>query len=106
MNDCTDCIHSEVCLERGGCYIRQPQTLCKHFSKAIQFETSQLSKNELGLFQKVLKLLKNYYETGLESNYVQKPFSWALFQTWKFFDRQEKPKRYSENQETQKEENK
>lgn len=40
----------------------------------------------------VITKLTYYYKKALELDYVQKPLSWALYQTWKFVDAKENKK--------------
>lgn len=37
-----------------------------------------------------ISLVKRLYEKAVTLEYVQKPISWALYQTWKEFDKREK----------------
>ena len=36
-----------------------------------------------------ISLVKRLYEKAVTLEYVQKPISWALYQTWKEFDKRE-----------------
>ena len=42
--------------------------------------------------ERAIKLLMEMYQKAQQSNYVQKPVSWALYQTWEFCDKKEKPR--------------
>ena len=33
-----------------------------------------------------------YYHRALYQNWIYKPVSWALYQTWKYFDERETPR--------------
>lgn len=48
-------------------------------------------------FEKVIKLLCDYYGRALTLDYVQKPLAWALYQTWKIVDSKEAGKNNDEN---------
>ncbi len=37
--------------------------------------------------KKAIKTLCEFYSTAKKSDYVQKPLAWALYQTWKSFDK-------------------
>ena len=41
---------------------------------------------------KVISKFYEYYAKALSSDYVIKPISWALYQTWKWADSKEKSK--------------
>lgn len=45
---------------------------------------------------RAIKMLKDEYENALESEYVNKPLAYALFQVWKAADRAEKNRRTSD----------
>ena len=40
-----------------------------------------------------IKRLNENYQKALKWDFVQKPVSWALYQTWKWADENEKPKK-------------
>lgn len=42
-------------------------------------------------------LSENYYNKALTYKWVEKPMSWALYQTWKEFDSKEKPRKRVDN---------
>lgn len=37
-----------------------------------------------------IRKFNEFYDKALKSDYVEKPISWALYQTWKLFDKKEK----------------
>ena len=37
--------------------------------------------------KKAIQTLCEFYSTAKKSDYVQKPLAWALYQTWKTFDK-------------------
>lgn len=37
--------------------------------------------------KKAIQTLCEFYSTAKKSDYVQKPLAWALYQTWKSFDK-------------------
>lgn len=37
--------------------------------------------------KKAIQTLFEFYSTAKKSDYVQKPLAWALYQTWKSFDK-------------------
>lgn len=49
-----------------------------------------------------ISLVKRLYEKAVTLEYVQKPISWALYQTWKEFDKREMVR---EREESRREEN-
>lgn len=42
--------------------------------------------------EKIIRLLNEYHVKALNSPYVQKPWAWALYQTWRDIDSEEKPR--------------
>lgn len=40
-----------------------------------------------------IKLLKKNYDRAIRLEAIEKPVSWALFQTWREIDRREKPRK-------------
>ena len=40
-----------------------------------------------------IKRLNENYQKALKWDFVQKPVSWALYQTWKWADENEKPRK-------------
>ena len=40
--------------------------------------------------KKAIKTVCEFYSTAKKSDYVQKPLAWALYQTWKSFDKMSK----------------
>ena len=40
-----------------------------------------------------IRKFNEFYDKALKSDYVEKPISWALYQTWKWFDKNEKSRR-------------
>ena len=48
-----------------------------------------MSEKEEAMFRYIEKIFKGYYEKAAKSPFVRKPFSWALYQTWKEIDAKE-----------------
>ena len=40
-----------------------------------------------------IRKFNEFYDKALKSDYVEKPISWALYQTWKWFDKVEADKK-------------
>ncbi len=38
-------------------------------------------------FDKVVSILRSYYNQALQDEYIKVPIAWALYQTWKAYDR-------------------
>lgn len=53
----------------------------------------------------VIKLLKKNYERALSIQWVHKPLSWALYQTWKAIDGMEKERKIDQEKHELPEEN-
>ena len=45
-----------------------------------------------------ISLFLRIYDKAIRTPYVQKPISWALYQTWKEFDKREKPRKMGETE--------
>ena len=42
---------------------------------------------------KVIEYLRKQYELALTLEYVRKPLAWALYQTWRYYDRKERERK-------------
>ena len=43
--------------------------------------------------ERAIRKFNEFYDKALKSDYVEKPISWALYHTWKWFDNNEKSRR-------------
>ena len=41
---------------------------------------------------KIIDKIISYYFSAADNDAILKPFSWAVYQTWKWVDKQEKPR--------------
>ncbi len=41
---------------------------------------------------KIIDKIAEFRKQALSGDYIQKPFAWALYQTWKWVDQNEKPR--------------
>lgn len=46
---------------------------------------------------KAVDVFLQYYHKAAKSDYIHKPVAWALYQTWKEIDKNEKPKEREQN---------
>lgn len=49
-------------------------------------------------FEKAIEKLGEMYAKALNTPYVEKPISWALYKTWREIDMKEKPRKEKENE--------
>ena len=43
-------------------------------------------------FKKIIEIFMKHYNFALETDFVDKPISYAMYQTWRYCDEHEKPK--------------
>lgn len=46
---------------------------------------------------KIIDKIAEFRKQALSGDYIQKPFAWALYQTWKWVDQNEKPRKDGDN---------
>ena len=56
-------------------------------------------KQQERLFNKAVKKFKEEYEKALKLDYIQKPLSYSLYRTWRYFDSLENAEDRSANNE-------
>lgn len=44
-------------------------------------------------FGKIIDKIINYYFNAVSNDAIIKPFFWAVYQTWKWVDKREKPRK-------------
>ena len=57
-----------------------------------------MSKSKISPIGEALLAVINEYEIAKESEYVQKPISYALYHVWKQWDEKEKPRKKVEHE--------
>lgn len=114
MATCKECLHHDACLRKEkiiieginrafqyaseitnektevGCSKRE--SICELYEDRSCFVELQCDRNEHSKFKKAIKMLCNDYSNAKITSYVQKPFSYSLFQVWKYFNSIEVPK--------------